>query len=470
MHLKIDTNKDKISDAESKDTEEKLELGELSNQLTSAQEALEEFVNTLNSARDDLENSTAALEEAQSEESAVQKIMESSGDETALLSQQLTKLLDELESANRNLSDAQNEVNKTAVQAELISEQLAKSQDLAEENRLLLGELELQGEELSGEGSGIDRNKLSRDLITAQKSEERLVGESQLIEGKLREAERTRNRLRSEMENSSGSKGMAGGAAAVISARDNGELTGIIGTIAELCAPIDSSHESALATAIGGGMTSIVVENDEIAAKAIKWLAERRAGRATFLPLNKLTNNRVAGKALMVSKKPGVVGFAHELLDYDPKIDIAIKFVLRNTLIVDSLSTARNYMGGVRLVTLRGDVTEAGGAMIGGSKRKMSVSFGGGIKGASEIERLSGEIEKLQLMSETVTAALHQARREQQQLRSRINELTDSDQAVKLQEWRSELKQAKSAYNKSLGEVAENESKLKDLESLATLS
>ena len=62
LHLKIDTNKDKISDAESKDTEEKLELGELTNQLTSAQEALEEFVNTLNSARDDLENSTAALE------------------------------------------------------------------------------------------------------------------------------------------------------------------------------------------------------------------------------------------------------------------------------------------------------------------------------------------------------------------------------------------------------------------------
>ena len=49
------------------------------------------------------------------------------------------------------------------------------------------------------------------------------------------------------MENSSGAKGMAGGAAAVISARDNGELTGIVGTIAELCAPIDSSHESALA-------------------------------------------------------------------------------------------------------------------------------------------------------------------------------------------------------------------------------
>ena len=415
-----------------------------------------------------MEDSKQSLDEAQAEELEIQKIMESSGDESAKFSQQLTSLLTELDQATEQLNIAQSEVNKTAVQAEVISEQLAKAQESAEENRLALGELEIQGEELSSNNSGMDRNKLSKDLINAQRTEERLVGESQLIEGKLREAERTRERLRAEMENSSGAKGMAGGAAAVISARDSGELTGIIGTIAELCAPIDSSHENALATAIGGGMTSIVVENDEIAAKAIKWLAEKRAGRATFLPLNKLNNNRAAGKALMVSKKPGVIGFAHELLDYDPKIDIAIKFVLRNTLIVDSLSTARNYMGGVRLVTLRGDVTEAGGAMIGGSKRPMRVSFGGGIKGASEIEKLSGEIEKLELMSDTVSAALHQARREQQQLRTKINELTDSDQAVKLQEWRAELKQAKSVYNKSLGEVNGHESKLAELEVIAS--
>ena len=468
LHLRIDTNKDKISEAESKDIDDKAEVQELSEQLDGAKSALEEFVNNLNSAKQDLEDSKQSLDEAQAEELEIQKIMESSGDESAKFSQQLTSLLTELDQATEQLNIAQSEVNKTAVQAEVISEQLAKAQESAEENRLALGELEIQGEELSSNNSGLDRNKLSKDLINAQRTEERLVGESQLIEGKLREAERTRERLRAEMENSSGAKGMAGGAAAVISARDSGELTGIIGTIAELCAPIDSSHENALATAIGGGMTSIVVENDEIAAKAIKWLAEKRAGRATFLPLNKLNNNRAAGKALMVSKKPGVIGFAHELLDYDSKIDIAIKFVLRNTLIVDSLSTARNYMGGVRLVTLRGDVTEAGGAMIGGSKRPMRVSFGGGIKGASEIEKLSGEIEKLELMSDTVSAALHQARREQQQLRTKINELTDSDQAVKLQEWRAELKQAKSVYNKSLGEVNGHESKLAELEVIAS--
>ena len=467
LHLKIDTNKDKISDAESKDIEDKEEFEELTSQLQEARAALEDFIQTLNSAMADLEKSQIALKEAKLEEEDVQKIMESSGDESAKFSQQLSKLLKELEHSNEKLNVAQGEVNKTAAQAEVISEQLAKAQEESEENRLAMGELELQGEDFAGPNSGVDRNKLSKDLITAQRTEEKLVEESQLIENKLRESERKRERLRAEMENSSGAKGMAGGAAAIISARDNGEISGIIGTIAELCAPIDSAHEGALSTAIGGGMTSIVVESDEVAAKAIKWLAERRAGRATFLPLNKLNNNRAAGKALMVSKKPGVVGFAHELLDYDPKIDIAIKFVLRNTLIVDSLSIARSYMGGVRLVTLRGDVTEAGGAMIGGSKRKMSVSFGGGIKGASEVEKISSEIEKLQLMSDTVSAALLDARREQQRLRTKINELTDSDHAVKLQEWRAELKQAKSNYNKSLGVVAEIEKKLSNLETLA---
>ena len=467
LHLKIDTNKDRISDAESKDSEDKSELSGLNEQLEIAASALEEFIQTLDSAQTDLENSKSSLEEAKAEELEVQEIMESSGDESAKFSQQLTKLLSELGLANEKLSAAQTEVNRTAAQAEIISEQLSNAQGESEENRLLLGELELQGEEFTGPNSTVDRNKLSKDLINAQRSEGKLVEESQLIENKLRESERKRERLRAEMETSSGAKGMAGGAAAIIAARDNGELTGIIGSIAELCAPLDSSHDSALATAIGGGMTSIVVESDEVAARAIKWLAERRAGRATFLPLNKLNSNRTAGKALMVSKKPGVIGFAHELLDYDPKIDIAIKFVLRNTLIVDSLSTARSNMGGVRLVTLRGDVTEAGGAMVGGSKRKMSVSFGGGIKGASEIEKLSSEISKLQLMSETVNAALLEARREQQRLRTKINELTDSDHAVKLQEWRAELKQAKTVYNKSLGEITIIEKKLLDLEGLA---
>ena len=467
LHLRIDGNKDKIEDATTSSAEDHSELESLKLQLESAVIALDEFTTSLETAKQDLENSQKALKEAEMEEIDITKIMESSNDESAELSRNLSKALQHLEDARGKLSDSQSEVDRTAAQAEVISEQLSQVQEASEEARLALGELELKGEELSGKSAAKDRGELSKQLMAAQNAEQNLVEESQVIESKLRETERKLERTRAEMETSSGARGMAGGAAAVIAARDRGELRGIIGSIAELCAPKDDSHESALSTAIGGGMTSLVVESDEVAAQAIRWLAENRAGRATFLPLNKLTNTRAAGKAVMVSKKPGVIGFAHELLDYDPKIDIAIRFVLRNTLIVDSMSTARSHMGGIRLVTLRGDVTEAGGAMIGGSKRKISVSFGGRIKGASEVEKLSGEVEKLRLMSDTVSAALIEARRQQQVIRVSINELSEGDDAVKLQEWRAELKLAKTSHNKSLGAVAEVEKKLNDLEILA---
>ena len=467
LHLKIDGNKDKIGDMTTKILENQNELENLITQLEEATSAEKEFSESLDSAKQDLEAANEALKEAQLEEQEITNIMESSNDESAELSRNLSKAIKQLEDARNKLSETQSEVDRTAAQAEIISDQLSHAQNEAEESRLALGELEIRGQELSGNSPEKDRNKLSKQLIDAQNAEQKLVEESQIVETKLRETERKLERTRAEMETSSGSKGMAGGAAAVISARDRGELNGIIGSIAELCAPIDDSHESALATAIGGGMTSLVVESDEDAAQAIRWLAENRAGRATFLPLNKLTNTRAAGKALMVSKKPGVIGFAHELLDYDPKIDIAIRFVLRNTLIVDSMSTARAHMGGIRLVTLRGDVTEAGGAMIGGSKRKISVSFGGRIKGASEVEKLTGEVEKLRLMSDTVSAALVEARRQQQIIRANINQLSDGEDAVKLQEWRAEMKQAKTNHNKSLGAVAEIEKKLSELESLA---
>ena len=468
LHVKIDTNKDKISEAETKELEDQEELKILESSLQEARNALEDFVQSLDTAEEELQRSIQELNEALIEEREVQEIIESSGNATADLSRQLSQIVAESQQANEVYNKAQEEVNRTATQAELITEQLSQAQQTSEEYRLALGELEIEGEEFNTTNPKNDREALSKKLTLAQSSEEKLVLEFQTIEGKLRESERKRERLRAEMENSSGAKGMAGGAAAIIAARDRGEISGVIGTVAELCAPIENEHEDALSTAIGGGMTSIIVEDDEVAAKAIKWLAENRAGRATFLPLNKLNNTRAAGKALMVSKKPGVVGFAHELLEYDPRIDIAIKFVLRNTLIVDSLSIARSYMGGVRLVTLRGDVTEAGGAMVGGSKRKMAVSFGGGIKGASEIERISAEITKLTLMSETVNEAIIQSRRDQQAIRQSINALTEGDQAVRLQEWRAEIKQARSNHNKSLGAIADIEKKLFDLESAAT--
>ena len=69
--------------------------------------------------------------------------------------------------------------------------------------------------------------------------------------------------------------------------------------------------------------------------------------------------------------------------------------------------------------------------MVGGSRQRMSVSFGGGIAGAKEVERLSAEIDRLRLMSDTVSAALADVRKEQHSLRQQINELANEDGAIR---------------------------------------
>ena len=224
-------------------------------------------------------------------------------------------------------------------------------------NYAALGELGIRLEELSDEAPEYDRNALAQQLTDAQRAESQLAEDRTRIEVKLREAERALNLAKAEMEQNPERKGWRV-ERVLLQGADNQELRGIIGTVAELCAPKDSAHEVALATAIGAGMASVVVETDQDAANAIRWLAENRAGRATFLPINKLSSSRAGGKTVMTSLKEGVLGFAHEMLDYDPRIDVAVRFALRNTLIVENLSIARQYMGGTRFATLRGDVIE----------------------------------------------------------------------------------------------------------------
>ena len=468
LQIRIATSEDRIGEAEDKDLEDKEEIALLVESLEEAQSALMNFRQDLSNAKTDLETAQTALQEAKQEEAEVQALLESSGAANAELSRALSKAITETEEATSALNSAQEEVNKIATQAEMLDEQLSNAQEAAETARLALGESELEGEELGADSPENDRKALTQQLLTAQRSEQKLLEESQAVEGRLRETERKLNTAKSELENKSGAKGMAGGAAAVLAARDRGELSGIIGTVAELCQPRDPAHTDALATSIGGGMTSVVVDNDEVAARAIQWLAQNKAGRATFLPLNKLTHSRPAGKAQIVSKRDGVIGFASELLDYDSRIDVAIRFVLRNTLVVDNMATARKNMGGVRLVTLRGDVTEAGGAMVGGSKRKMTVSFGGNIQGASEVQALSSDVERFRIMADTVNGALAEARRMQSEIRSKINALSDGDHAVRYQEWKAEHKQIKSNHIAALADVSNHEKRLAELETDAS--
>ncbi len=465
LQVSLALKNDHLDEAEIADIDDSESLIDLEEQISEAKTNLDNHVENLSAANEALAASKKAFEETEAIEAEIRVTLESSGEATASLSRALSKANDYLESCREAVQTARLEADKVSNQSEMIAEQLSTAEEEVDDARLAFDEVQLQFEELESPNPENDRTALGNELRSAQSAEKRLIDESGAVDKRLQDAERRLSSTRTELDRRSGSNGMAPGAAAVMAARDRGELKGIIGTISELCAPKDSAHSDALATAVGGGMNSVVVESDQVAAEAMALLKSRKLGRATFLPLNKMQTNRSSGKAKMISNKEGVIGFAHELLDYDPRIATAVAYALRNTLVVNNIGTARRLMGGVRLVTLGGEITEPGGAMIGGSKQKMKAGFGGKIHGASEVEKLVGEVDRLSIMAQTVAAALREARTRQHEIRTKINSLAEDDHSVKASTIKAEMDLAEKVFLKARGVVSQLETRLANLES-----
>lgn len=166
-------------------------------------------------------------------------------------------------------------------------------------------------------------------------------------------------------------------------------IKGIHGTLAQL-AFVEEKYRIAIEVATGNRLKAIVVDNDEIAAQCIELLRSTNAGRATFLPLNKLK----PAPTLLEAGQKGNIGFAIDLIKFENKYRNAFYYALSETLIMDNLDNARNNIGKNRMVTLAGDLLEKSGAITGGSHIKSSISFGQ--SGEQEQERIQREIKSLQ--------------------------------------------------------------------------
>jgi chromosome segregation protein len=271
--------------------------------------------------------------------------------------------------------------------AELESEARQQgSSDEASEQRL--AELERQrlglGEELGKLQGRVQ--ELAEALALQQRTRSRLEQEQSGLEREIA-------RLDSRRETLQESRGT--GALRVL--LESG-LEGIHGPVAQL-GDVEERHRVALEVAAGGRMGQVVVEDDRIAARAIELLKSRRAGRLTFLPLNRIRGGGgAAGAALQRGAGPGVgaggasglVGRAIDLIRHEPVYAEVFRYVLGDTLVFDNLANARRELGRCRAVTLEGELLEKSGAMTGGSlqQRTGQLSFGGGGGERDEAEPL----------------------------------------------------------------------------------
>jgi len=165
---------------------------------------------------------------------------------------------------------------------------------------------------------------------------------------------------------------------------------GVFGTISSLI-DVPKRYDIALAVAIGRHANDIVVENDDVAAFCIKYLKEKKLGRARFIPLNKIKPR----KRKDYKGKERIIGYAIDLIKFSKKYEKALEYVLGSTIVVDNIDIARR-IDDFRIVTLDGDLIEISGAMIGGFYRKTHrVGYGHEIRALeSENEKLKTEIEK----------------------------------------------------------------------------
>ncbi|RAH16132.1 MAG: chromosome segregation protein SMC [Methanobacteriota archaeon] len=461
LRLDIDRRSDKISEAEQiiEENIEKLEY--YTEDADDASNNLNEHLKKQKDAKSALQDAKNTFEKAEKDENEAKNALMAGDKETNSLTRELGKANQRVSDSTAALTKVQLEYDRIDQSYELSATHLASLEEEEEEARLSRDDLLMQGEELKSEDSGDDRETLANELTQKQREEQKLREENDIINSKLISVERDLVKARAEMENKSGIRGgMAMAVSTILNLRDEGKISGVLGTLSQLAKPKESFHESALVTAIGAGMQSIIVENDDVAAKCITILRENKAGRATFLPLNKLQVRRPSGKALMLTKEDNVEGFAWELLDYDPRIELAIKYVLKDTLLVSNLSTARKHMGGVRMVTLKGDLTEPGGAMVGGNQRRNRVMFGGQIAGSGEVERLEGELKRLQLLGDTVLSALTESRKQQQIVHQKISSLTTSDGMAQIKQWNIELKAAEDKLSKIIIKIKNSKNEL----------
>ncbi len=226
-------------------------------------------------------------------------------------------------------------------------------------------------------------------LDSAKNKYEQKFNKLSSIEQQIRDNEQKKQLL---IELDKNMDGFAGSVKSVIKLGKSGAIRGIRGTVSQLI-QVDSEFALALETALGTGMQNIVVDDEQAAKDSIRYLKENNLGRATFLPLTSVKSNVLFENDL--EKQDGYVGIASELLNVEDKYLTAIRFLLGRTVIVQSIDDAsriaKKYSYKFKIVTLDGQVVNAGGSYTGGSNYKNS----GILSRTGEIDKISKKLSEL---------------------------------------------------------------------------
>jgi len=417
---------------------------EAGSRMLSELKALEKDMSALQQEQDTLSEEMANLRDLEQDTGGELKAL---NEGVAKTDSKAFKLQRDIAVGKKEIETKDDDQHKLLLEKERLEDKLLRlNQDVAQvEEKIKQYEFQvkdidfdLRNLKSEAKSSTTSRKDIQGDYQSKKKEEEKLVKASLELEDRARELRRRWEQLRAEATAVANvQKGYTAAVEAVLDARDKGELKGVHGTIAEL-ATVKQEYEAALGVAAGGRMQSIVVDNDESAAACINYLKQKKIGRAIFLPLNKMLQGRPSGKALMSVKDPASLGYAMELVKFKEEYKAAFWFVFGDTIVVKHLDTLRKLMGGVRLVTLDGDLAEPSGAMIGGTPEQSMLKFGA--PSPTEQKKVGVLLKEAVEAADKVTKRLAELRTELTQMEREVTETRSAVSEVEVKSAAMEFK------------------------------
>ena len=412
LSAKADSLRAEISKLDSDIAEKKSLISVAENDILHHNENIERIKGEIERADDDMSKLEQSINDKQkkittldAEITGKQKLYSKVSEELNVINLDSSKSGDELQSLTAELSKLTTQsadarvIDMTADTgiAELEQRKYTLTQTVEDKTTQLNELVDLQAQYINDIKSAKDDIQsfensiegLSLKLESKDKKRAQLKAESEKQSLDLREHQRKIDFLENLERNL---EGFSKSVKSVVNASKNGRLKGICGPVSRVIS-VPSEYAVSIETALGAAMQNIVVETDEDAKQAIRFLKSTDGGRATFLPINTIKPRELKENGL--DDCYGFVGIASELCSCDKKYANILSSLLGRIVIADDLnsaaSIAKRYSYRFKVVTLDGQVVNAGGSLTGGSQLRNT----GVLSRQADIKKLKAQTDKL---------------------------------------------------------------------------
>ncbi|MFM9277356.1 chromosome segregation protein SMC [Paenibacillus jiagnxiensis] len=440
----LEANREQLQQAlaanEARSGERNTELEALEDKLDRVTDELEQLRSLLSAEQAKLEGVTGGISQEQ-EESLKGSLLE--------LMNQMAQARNEIRYADQQKESIERRMNR-------VSDESGKWETRKAELEKRKQEVEADTAKIAKEISGLRTGYIteSERYQSLQKLQEESLSAARKWEQK-REALVSRRDTMKEMQEDF--DGFILGVKEVLKASRKGQLQGVHGAVAELIR-VPEKLEQAMETALGASVQHIVMENEAVSRQAIGFLKQRQLGRATFLPMDVIRPRQIgAGERQIIEGAEGFVGIGADLIQYDERYAGIIGSLLGNVVIARTLEDANRIAARCqyryRVVTLDGDVVNAGGSMTGGSQFKKNSNLLGRKR---QLDQLDQEIADAEQQVEKLRRGVLDIKKQLEAAQLRLDELRQGGDVKRGEEQQaaSELKQIEHELRHVLEQVA----------------